>query len=158
MVVHAPSDRRVKGTHYVLEAVDRLQRSGIAVELRLVEGLTRDAAVPLYADGDVFVDQLIAGWYGGAAVEAMALGRPVIAFIREDDLSLIPEAMRDELPVVNATPETIDGSLRKLVEATAEERRRREGGRGRTSSAGTIRSSSPRTCGMSTPCSSQTGQ
>ena len=122
VVVHAPSDRRVKGTHYVLEAVDRLQRSGIAVELRLVEGLTRDAAVPLYADGDVFVDQLIAGWYGGAAVEAMALGRPVIAFIREDDLSLIPEAMRDELPVVNATPETIDGSLRKLVEATAEER------------------------------------
>jgi hypothetical protein len=29
------------------------------------------------------IDQIMAGWYGTASIEAMAIGRPVICFIRE---------------------------------------------------------------------------
>jgi hypothetical protein len=41
---------------------------------------------------------LFAGWYGGLAVELMALGKPVLAYIREEDLSFVDPQMRYELP------------------------------------------------------------
>jgi hypothetical protein len=55
----------------------------------------------------LLVDQLLVGWYGATAAELMALGRPVICFIREDDLRFIPTKMSEELPIINATPGTI---------------------------------------------------
>jgi hypothetical protein len=120
LVVHAPSDRRVKGTRHLIAAVDRLREDGVPLELRLVEGLTRDEAVSLFSEADVFVDQLLAGWYGGAALEAMALARPVVAYIRQQDLALVPRSMREELPVASASPETIESVLRGLLESPRE--------------------------------------
>jgi len=45
----------------------------------------------------------------------MALGKPVIAYIREEDLKFIPTKMKDELPVINATPDTIYRVLKKYI-------------------------------------------
>jgi len=111
VVVHSPSARGVKGTRFVLDAVQELRRKGVDFEFRLVEGVPRSAARRLYEEADLAVDQLLVGWYGGFATEMMALGRPVIAYIREDDLAFVPRGMRAELPVVNATPTTISEVL-----------------------------------------------
>ena len=59
-------------------------------ELELVEAKPFWEALQIYGSGDIIVDQLLAGWYGGFAVEAMALGKPVIAYLRAEDLTLIP--------------------------------------------------------------------
>jgi hypothetical protein len=75
----------------------------------------------LYADADILVDQLLVGWYGGLAVELMALGKPVVAYIREDDMGFIPSAMHADLPVVNATPGSIYNVLRELLTARRHE-------------------------------------
>ncbi len=91
LVVHAPSHRGVKGTAHVLAAVTRLHQEGVAFEFRLVEGLSNAAARAVYEQADLVVDQLLAGWYGGLAVEAMALGKPVIAYLRESDLGFLPK-------------------------------------------------------------------
>jgi hypothetical protein len=69
----------------------------------------------MYARADLLVDQLLAGWYGGLAVELMALGKPTICYIREEDLKFIPEAMRAELPIINATPSTIYDILKEWL-------------------------------------------
>ena len=61
------------------------------------------------------VDQLLCGWYGGLAVELMALGKPVICYIREADLQFIPAEMRQELPLINATPGTIYDVLKEWL-------------------------------------------
>jgi len=115
VVLHAPSHRGVKGTEHVIAAVDRLRAEGVAVELSLVEGVKLEEAKQIYERADVVVDQLLAGWYGGFAVQAMALGKPVAAYIRSEDLRFIPQAMREELPVVNATPQTVYEVLRSLL-------------------------------------------
>ena len=61
------------------------------------------------------------GWYGGLAVECMALGVPVIAHIRAADLDRVPRAFADQLPVIDATPASIRDVLRTwLVERRAE--------------------------------------
>jgi hypothetical protein len=113
VVLHAPSHRRAKGTDLIQQAVDRLRREeGIQLEFLLVENMSRDEARALYARADILVDQLFAGWYGGLAVELMALGKPVISYIREGDLRFIPPAMATELPIIRATPDAITEVLR----------------------------------------------
>jgi hypothetical protein len=116
-VLHAPSHRGVKGTEHIVRAAERLQAEGVPFEFRLVEGLTHAEARRLYERADLAVDQVLAGWYGGFAVEMMAFGVPVVAYLREGDLAFLPEAMRRDLPVVSATPGTVYAVLKSLLTA-----------------------------------------
>jgi glycosyltransferase involved in cell wall biosynthesis len=118
VVVHAPSSRRRKGTEHVVAACNRLP-----VELDIVEGLHHDEARRRYERADIVVDQLSAGWYGLFAIEAMALGKPVVTFLHEDAVARTEEAFATSVPVVSATADTLVDRLRPLVES-AEERRR----------------------------------
>lgn len=119
--VHAPTHRRVKGTDLILEALKALEREGFAFELILVEGMSQAEARSHYEQADVLVDQLFAGWYGGLAVELMALGKPVLVYIREEDLRFIPVQMRADLPFINANPSTIKDRLRDVLRMSREE-------------------------------------
>lgn len=119
VVVHAPSRRGLKGTDFVLQAASELEREGVAFELRLVENLPHSEAARCYQDADIIVDQLRIGWYGVLAVEGMALGKPVIAYIRDD----LWEAHKDTLPIINANPRTIKERLREVILSSSMRRR-----------------------------------
>jgi len=119
LVVHAPSSRTRKGTEHVIAACDRLP-----VDLRLVEGLPHDEARRLYEDADIVVDQLNAGWYGVFAIEAMALGKPVLTYLQDEPVRQTEEAFGVEVPIVSVTADTLHDRLQPLV-ASVEERRRR---------------------------------
>lgn len=108
---HAPSNRKVKGTDFILAALNELAAEGLEFELVLVEGLSHEAARRQYEQIDLLIDQVHAGWYGGLAVEVMALGKPVMAYIREEDLDFIPHEMRAELPILKITLETLKYDL-----------------------------------------------
>lgn len=107
IVLHAPSHSGAKGTRFILDAVSRLHREGIKFEFVLVENRQNNDARKLYEQCDLVIDQLLAGWYGGFAVEAMALGKPVICYIRKEDTDFIPVEMKHDLPFIQATPATI---------------------------------------------------
>jgi glycosyltransferase involved in cell wall biosynthesis len=110
VITHAPSDRDVKGTSHVIAAVDALRGEGLPVRLDLVEGLPHAEALARIGAGDILVDQLVLGWYGGVAVEAMAMGRPVVGRI---DAAANPFGER--LPIVRAEPADLRERLRALV-------------------------------------------
>lgn len=112
VVAHAPSDRQVKGTRQVEEAVAKLQQEGHPVRLDLIEGVTRDEVLSRVAQADVVVDQLLIGWYGAFAVEAMALGRPVLAYIGEDEPEDNPFGAG--LPIVRTTAAALADDLLAL--------------------------------------------
>ena len=114
-VIHAPSHRGVKGTRFLVDAINRLKSEGVRFEVAMIEHMSHEEAMRLYEDADLLIDQLLVGWYGGLAVELMALGKPVVAYIRDEDMGFIPPAMRAELPVINATPESIYYVLRDLL-------------------------------------------
>jgi glycosyltransferase involved in cell wall biosynthesis len=118
LVLHAPSSRRRKGTEHVIAACEQLP-----VELEIVEGLHHDEARRRYERADMVVDQLNAGWYGLFAIEAMALGKPVVTFLHDEAVARTEEAFQTPVPVVSATADTLVERLRPLVE-DAEERRR----------------------------------
>ncbi|HYY96560.1 MAG TPA: hypothetical protein VE713_18795, partial [Pyrinomonadaceae bacterium] len=115
-VLHAPTHRGVKGTEHILKAVELLrERDGLDFEFVLVEGLPHSEVRQLYERADLLVDQLLCGWYGGLAVELMALAKPVVCYIREGDLKFIPAEMRRDLPVINATPASVYEVLREWL-------------------------------------------
>lgn len=107
LIVHAPSRKNVKGTQHVLDAVERL-RDRYDFDFRLVEGLTNQEARKVYEQADIIVDQLRIGWYGVLAVEGMALGKPVVSYIRED--------LANDTPIINANPGTIHDRLAELLD------------------------------------------
>jgi glycosyltransferase involved in cell wall biosynthesis len=118
LVLHAPSSRTRKGTEHVVAACAALD-----VDLEIVEGLDHREAFERYKRADVIVDQLNAGWYGVFAIEAMALGKPVVTFLHDEAVRRTEEAFGIEVPIVNATKETLVERLRPLA-ASVDERRR----------------------------------
>jgi glycosyltransferase involved in cell wall biosynthesis len=118
LIVHAPSSRRRKGTEHVIAAVE-----GLDADLELVEGLHHDEAFERYREADIVVDQLNAGWYGLFAIEAMALGKPVVTFLHDEAVRRTEEAFGLRVPIVSAAAETLRETLRPLV---ADAARRRE--------------------------------
>jgi len=127
VVAHGPTNREVKGTAHVIAAIDALRAEGVRVRLDLVEGVPRSQALARFGAADVIVDQLRLGWYGGLAVEGMALGRPVLASIREGDPADNPFGAA--LPVVRTGAERLRDDLRALL--ADPERRVRLGAEGR---------------------------
>jgi len=110
LVVHSPSDRNIKGTRYVLEAVDRLRKRH-RFEFRLLEGLPHEEVIRITREADLVIDQVLLGVYGIFSMEAMALGKPVLCYIREDLVDTFPPG----LPIVNANPYTLATELEKLL-------------------------------------------
>lgn len=113
---HAPSHRKVKGTDLILEALGQLASEGQKYELVLIEGLSNLEARMKYEQIDVLIDQLHAGWYGGLAVEAMALGKPVMVYIRDEDLKFISEEMKADLPFIRVNVESLKDELRRVIQ------------------------------------------
>jgi glycosyltransferase involved in cell wall biosynthesis len=114
LVVHAPSNRERKGTATVIEACAQLP-----VDLDIVEGVPHDLARERYARADIVVDQLNAGWHGVFALESMALGKPVVTYLKPDVVERSAEGYGIRLPIVPATKETLVDALRPLVESPA---------------------------------------
>jgi len=123
LVVHAPTNRLIKGTRYVERAFRALEPRFPDTRFVVAERLPWRDLIGLLAAADVVVDQLFMGWYGMVAVEAMALGKPVLCFIRPDF-----EARLRDCPIVRCTLEDL---TERLAELLAGEARAALGERGR---------------------------
>lgn len=114
-IVHAPTNRQVKSTAAFLDAVERLQADGFPVELDLIERVSWAECLERKARADIFFDQVLLG-YGNNALEAWAMGIPVVA--GADDATLDEMERRfGHLPFYHATEDTIYDALRELVES-----------------------------------------
>ena len=115
VIIHAPNHRNVKGTPYLLDALERLRALGFPFELRLIERVPRHEALAMYADADIIADQFIIGGWGIFALEGMALGKPVLTYL--DEVHLSRSVYND--PVVNTTPENVYRVLAVLLTVPA---------------------------------------
>jgi hypothetical protein len=77
-IVHAPTNRTLKHTELFVSVVKELVLEGLPIDLILVEGQTWAECMAIKATADIVFDQLAFG-YGCNAVEAWALGIPVIS-------------------------------------------------------------------------------
>lgn len=110
LIVHAPSNRQIKGSDYIEKAIDELSRN-YEFDYISIEGQSQVEAYSVYKKADIIIDQLLIGAYGVFALEGMALGKPVIAYISDDVAGSYPEG----LPIVNASIDTIKSQIEKLL-------------------------------------------
>jgi glycosyltransferase involved in cell wall biosynthesis len=110
LVVHAPSNREKKGTAEVIAALE-----GLDVDLDIVEGVPHEEARARYARADLVVDQLNAGWHGVFALEAMALGKPVVTYLKPDVVERSAAGYGLRIPIVPTTAETLRRDIAPLV-------------------------------------------
>jgi len=110
VIAHAPSRADLKGTSEIAEAITKLSEA-YDIDFQLVSGVSHEEAIETYRRSDIVIDQLIAGSYGMLAIESMALGKPVVGYIRSDLVCRFPEAP----PIYNATVDNIFERLEDLV-------------------------------------------
>ncbi|MGV8123587.1 MAG: glycosyltransferase [Candidatus Xenobiia bacterium LiM19] len=115
IILHAPSDLSIKGTSFVVSAVESLKKK-YPIEFRLIQNMKHEEALKAYESADIVIDQLLAGFYGAFAVEVMAMGKPVVCYLREHDFPNMPAAMVKELPFINAGPSSIEEKLSEILE------------------------------------------
>ncbi|MFZ2503655.1 MAG: glycosyltransferase, partial [Nocardioides sp.] len=111
LVLHAPSRRWTKGTDRFAEALQAFADSG-AIELELVEGLPWMAMRERVQNADLVIDQFAVGSYGAFACEAMAAGKPVMAYLSEG----VAETLGAECPIINTTPTGIVEAISALLD------------------------------------------
>lgn len=111
VIVHAPTNRAFKGSKYVKKAIKKIQGKA-EFTYQIVEKMSHEEALAIYKNADIIIDQLLCGTYGMFSVEAMAMGKPVVAFIRDDVRNKFPA----DLPIVQATPETLADVLLELLQ------------------------------------------
>jgi glycosyltransferase involved in cell wall biosynthesis len=117
-IFHAPNHEHIKGTRHFQTAVDELKREGVKIELVIAEKLPHEKIKEMIARSDIVADQLIIGWYGMFAVEAMAMGKPVLCYIRPDfeELFINEGLIRPgELPIIKCSPLNLAETLRGIV-------------------------------------------
>lgn len=119
-ILHAPSNRDNKGTDLIIDVVNRMNNSDLEFKINLVilENKTNKYILDNIEKFDLIIDQLLIGWYGSISVESMALGIPVICYIREEDLGFIPQQMRKEIPIINADQFNLEKKIIEFMRLT----------------------------------------
>jgi len=132
-ILHSPTNRGAKGSDKILHCLELIKkRYGDLIEIIFVENLPNKEARHVYAEADLAIDQILIGWYGGFAVEVMKMGKPVMAFIREEDLQFIPKEMAQSCreAIINVNPSNLYDRLCYFIENPEVLKRYREAGLG----------------------------
>ena len=117
-IAHSPTNRSLKGTDAVIAAVAQLRTRGVAVELDLIERATWRDCLTRKAQADIFIDQFWLG-YGLSAIEAWAMGIPVIAGTSIPAARERMVATFGDLPFWEASVASLTEQLAVLVESAS---------------------------------------
>jgi hypothetical protein len=115
-IVHIPSSAALKGTRFIEATVHELQQRGAPIEFIKVIDVPHDEVLGAIFDADIAIDQVLMGAYGVFSIEAMALGKPTICFLRDDLVS----CYASDLPLVNADIVNLGERILELIERRAE--------------------------------------
>lgn len=114
VVTHIPSGGWSKGTDLVTPIATGLARSGV-IDFRPVSNIPRVEMPAAMAAADILLEQFRIGSYGATAIEAMALGRVVVGHILPSVREKVRAETGLELPIVEATADTLEAVLTELA-------------------------------------------
>ena len=77
LILHCPSDRKIKGTDYVLSAIHMLHGKEIPFKFELIENQSNDYVISRLKECDILIDQP-GPWIATLAREALSLGCVVV--------------------------------------------------------------------------------
>ncbi len=111
IIVHSPSAKYAKGSDYIISIVEELKKI-YPIEFILLHNVSRATVIDTMKSCDIFIDQIVLGSYAAAAIEAMSLGKPTVAFIMP---AVFKKGTPGDCPVINANPDTLREKLILLI-------------------------------------------
>lgn len=111
LIVHAPTAPVGKGTIYIEKAIENLRKNH-NFDFVLIKNMKHNEALENIKKCDLYIDQLISGNYGMAAMEAMAFGKPVISYMKD---SVLINEFPNDCPIVNANPSNIESVIQTIL-------------------------------------------
>ena len=113
-IIHISSSAVQKGSHHIAPALQPLVDEQ-AIRYDLVTGVSSADMPAIIGDADIVLDQFRLGSYGVAACEAMAAGRIVVGHVLPEVRERILADTGLELPIVEATPDTLRAVVSGLL-------------------------------------------
>lgn len=101
----------VKGTTLIEKIIRRFKKEGHQLEYVFVDKVPNYGQKATYLKADFVIEQIRYGVHGLTALEAMALERPVIAYIREKYLKYY-----HQLPIINANPDNLYEKIKWVLD------------------------------------------
>lgn len=111
--MHCPTNRRQKKSDELEAALDKLKAEGYRFNYKCVTNVSHDQLKQEYISSDVVIDQLN-GWFGTVSIEAMALGRPVVAGYRPHVCHY--DKRYENMPVINADVYNVYDVLKDILD------------------------------------------
>ena len=110
VILHAPSDRKIKNTQAIIDAIAPLRDDGLEIELNIAENVEHERLMEMISESHIIVDWVNPdfGIYGVLSIESMGIGRPVICTLTE---SLYKEY---DLPIINCHPNDLSNTIKNL--------------------------------------------
>ena len=110
VVLHAPSNRKIKNTQAIINAIQTLRSEGLEIELNIAENVEHEKLLGMISESHIIVDWINPdfGIYGVLSIESMGIGRPVICTLTE---SLYKEY---DLPIINCHPNDLSNTIKNL--------------------------------------------
>jgi hypothetical protein len=115
-IVHAPSDRRVKGSDAIGNMIRRLQRDNPNLEYTEMVGQTNADVLKVLKSADLVIDQLYSdAFLAGLGVEAGSFGVPVL--VGNYGVGILKELFLDSPPPCFAVhPDRLESKLGELLQ------------------------------------------
>jgi len=110
IVVHAPTSRGIKGTEYVIKAVEQLKKEGLQIDFQLIENMPHNEMLKILEHADILVDELFSDSFGVLSAEAMAAGTVVLTNYFAE-YAKVPR----NCPAVRVNKDNIVESLRRVL-------------------------------------------
>ena len=112
IITHAitlESQSERKGSELIIKCIEKLKKIGYRIDFRYHVGLKHKNLLKEIANADIHIDQVVIGWYGKIAAEAMAMNTPTVCYIKSD------YDKNDQLPIYNVNKENLFNRLENLI-------------------------------------------
>lgn len=116
-ILHSPNHRGLKGTEFLIKAVEELKNEGLKVKLILMEKVQNEKVKEMMQEVDILAEQFIIPGYGLNGIEGMASGLPVLANIgyKEFQELFTYYSFLGECPILPTDLSNLKENLRILI-------------------------------------------
>lgn len=114
---HSPNHRPLKGSNFLIRAVNELRAEGLKIELVMLENHQNSVVRDILREVDIIMADIVLQGYAVMGTEGCALGKPVIQDISDPHYNRVFKLYTglDEAPFVSTPIEGLKEKLRELV-------------------------------------------
>lgn len=110
-IIHASTSYYFKGSNFILEAIRELEKRGVDnFEFEYITKISTNEYREKLKSADILIDQMICGWYGISAQQALEYGKVVLVYLQKERLVAMPDC-----PIVNVNINDLTDVLEDLL-------------------------------------------